>query len=63
MSRSTSGGSGVSGESGRRLSLLTSQVAQCEGINFRELGWVLPVVLDDVDIVRGCQESGKGGGS
>jgi hypothetical protein len=40
----------------------TPQIVQCKCIDFRKLGWVLPVVLNDVDIVRGCQKPSEGGG-
>jgi hypothetical protein len=61
MSRSTSTVLKVSCERAPLDWVLTSQIVQCKGIDFRKLGWVLPVVLNDVDIVRGCQKPGEGG--
>lgn len=33
-----------------------------EAVNFRELVWVLTVVLDNVDVIGGGEEAGEGGG-
>ena len=43
-----------------RFAVSTSQIAECESINFGKLGRVLPVVLDDINVVRSGQQTSEG---
>lgn len=43
----------------RGPSFLTSQAVQAELIYSSQRIWVLPVVLDDVDVVGCCEKAGK----
>lgn len=41
----------------------TSETAQTELVYLIKGIWILPIILDDVDVVRGGQEAGKCGGT
>lgn len=44
------------------VATLTSQAAQPELVDLAEGVRVLPIVLDDINVVRGCEDPSKCGG-